>query len=67
MSVGPPSERGPAEIEEYEQAEGIVPEERCPHCEGTGVVRLLHSMHAEKDYRNCFTCQGRGRKPKEKK
>jgi DnaJ-class molecular chaperone len=66
MSVGPPMHRGPADEEDYEQANRIPPENRCLRCAGTGVVRLMNSMHPEQDYMDCFTCQGRGRKPKEK-
>jgi DnaJ-class molecular chaperone len=66
MSVGS-IHRGPADDFEYAQAERIPVEDRCVHCEGTGVVRWASSMHPEQDYMMCFTCQGRGRKPKEKK
>jgi len=44
----------------FKQQASIPEKDRCPHCEGLGLVRWRNSMLGP-DYRVCFWCQGNGK------
>jgi hypothetical protein len=54
--------------EAYVQQESIPKEERCDHCDGIGMIRILYSGcfggQRGKDYKVCLSCHGSGRKDK---
>ncbi len=57
--------RWPPRMEDYKRAALIPEAERCTHCEGLGTARVRHSDFGPdqgKDWQECFTCEGTGRK-----